>query len=228
MKYLALLLLFTSSLFAQEYNKVDANGKKHGVWKGTYEESKRPRYEGTFDHGKEIGMFKFFDDNTSGKVIATREFNSKDNSCYTIFYDQKGLRVSEGKLVNKVYEGEWKYYHENSKVIMSTENYVNGVLSGIRKVYYPNGKIAEETNYINGIKEGIYKKYAENGIALEEKFYKKGEYDGPAVFRSPENLVIAKGKFEKGFKVGIWELNTNGKITQENMSPQTPKKNSKK
>ena len=70
MKYLALLLLFTSSLFAQEYNKVDANGKKHGVWKGIYEESKRPRYEGTFDHGKEIGMFKFFDDNTSGKVIA--------------------------------------------------------------------------------------------------------------------------------------------------------------
>ena len=29
--------------------------KKHGIWKGVYEESKRPRYEGTFEHGKEIG-----------------------------------------------------------------------------------------------------------------------------------------------------------------------------
>lgn len=224
MKYIVLLLFITSSFFAQENNKLDVNGKKHGVWKGVYELSKRPRYEGTFEHGKEIGTFRFFDDNDSGKVIATREFSSKDNSCYTIFYNQKGNKVSEGKLVNKLYEGEWKYYHEDSKMIMTSEFYIDGKLSGLRKVYYPNGKIAEETQYINGVKEGTYKKFAENGIALEEKNYKKGEYDGPAVFRSPENVVIAKGKFEKGFKVGIWELNVNGKITFENMSAKVPQK----
>ena len=109
MKYLVILLLYSVSLFAQEINQIDANGKKHGIWKGVYEQSKRPRYEGTFDHGKEIGIFKFFDDTNAGTVIATRDFNSKDNSCYTIFYNQKGNKVSEGKLVNKLYVGEWKY-----------------------------------------------------------------------------------------------------------------------
>ena len=60
--------MFSISLFAQEFNQLDSNGKKQGLWKGVYEESKRPRYEGTFEHGKEVGMFKFFDDTKAGTV----------------------------------------------------------------------------------------------------------------------------------------------------------------
>jgi hypothetical protein len=89
MKYIFLYLFQTVILFAQDYNKLDENGKKHGLWKGIYEESKRPRYEGAFDHGKETGLFKFFDDTKTGTVIATRDFSANDNSCYTIFYNQK-------------------------------------------------------------------------------------------------------------------------------------------
>jgi antitoxin component YwqK of YwqJK toxin-antitoxin module len=228
MKNLLLIFFFTTSLFAQEINQLDANGKKQGVWKGVYEQSKRPRYEGTFEHGKEVGMFKFFDDTKAGTVIATREFNSKDNSCYSIFYNQKGNKVSEGKLVNKLYEGEWKYYHEDSALVMTSENYVNGKLNGIRKVTYPTGKIAEEANYKNGKKDGSYKKYTENGIVLEESLYKNGEFDGLAIFRGPDNVVVAKGMFVKGKKEGIWEFNTNGKITKENMTTKKVRKFVKK
>ncbi len=224
MKYLIFVFFFTASLFAQETNKLDDKGLKQGLWKGIYEESKRPRYEGTFEHGKEVGMFKFFDDTKVGTVIATREFNSKDNSCYTICYNQNKSKVSEGKLVNKLYEGEWKYYHENSPEIMTLENYLNGKLNGLRKVFYPSGKIAEEANYKNGKKEGSYKKYAENGIILEETIYKNDEYDGLAIFRSPDNVVVAKGNFIKGKKEAIWEFNTNGKITKENMSKKKVRK----
>jgi len=224
MKKLLLILFFSSSIFAQETNKLDEKGLKHGLWKGAFEESKRPRYEGTFEHGKEVGLFKFFDDTKAGTVIATREFNPKDNSCYTIFYNQNKNKVSEGKLINKEYVGEWKYYHEDSPQIMTIENYVNGKLNGLRSVFYPSGKIAEEINYKNGIKEGSYKNYAENGIVFEESIYKNGEYDGLAIFRSPQNVVVAKGMYAKGVKVGIWEFNTNGKITKENMSKQKVRK----
>ena len=124
MKQILILLLLTNLCFAQYINKLDGNGKKHGLWKGIYEESKRPRYEGTFEHGKEKGMFKFYDDTKAGTVIATREFNANDNSCYTIFYNQKKNKVSEGKVVNRQYEGDWKYYHEDSPKIMTLEHYV--------------------------------------------------------------------------------------------------------
>ena len=131
MKYFLILLLSTTICFAQEINKFDDNGKKNGTWKGVYEESKRPRYEGVFDHGTEVGVFKFFDDTKVGTVIATREFNPTDNSCYTIFYNQNKNKVSEGKVVNKKFEGSWKYYHEDSSEIMTTENYIDGKLEGV-------------------------------------------------------------------------------------------------
>lgn len=223
MKYFIFLVFTSFSLLAQDFNKIDANGKKHGLWKGTFEESKRPRYEGTFDHGKEIGLFKFFDDTKAGTIIATREFNKTDNSCYTIFYNQKNNKVSEGKVINKQFEGEWKFYHEDSPAIMTIEQYKNGKLSGVRKVFYKSGKIAEEKTYQDGIKNGDYKKYAENDVVLEETIYVNGEYDGLAIFRNPDNQIVGQGLFKNGKKVGMWKLLEKGKLIDVNMNKQGKK-----
>jgi len=224
MKYLLVFLLFINTIFAQDINKLDEKGLKHGVWKGVFEASNRPRYEGTFNHGKEIGIFKFYDDTKAKTIIATREFNPNDNSCYTIFYNQKNNKVSEGKLVNKLYEGEWKYYHEDSPLIMTTELYVNGKLNGVRRVFYKSEKIAEETTYKNGIKEGVYKKYAENSVVLEESNYKNGLFEGLAIFKSADNIIVAKGFFKNGKKSRIWEFTTDGKTTKQNLNKPQGKK----
>jgi antitoxin component YwqK of YwqJK toxin-antitoxin module len=226
MRYIIVILLITFSVFAQDVNRVDVNGKKHGVWKGIYEESKRVRYEGTFEHGKEVRMFKFFDDTKAGTIIATREFNSNNNSCYTIFYNQNKNKVSEGKVVNKQFDGEWKYYHDDLPSIMTLELYVNGKLNGIRKVFYKSGAIAEETTYKNGIKDGRYKSFAENGVVLEESNYNNGEYDEQAIYRNVDNQIASQGFYEKGKKVGIWKMLEKGKLKDVNMNYQN--KNFKK
>lgn len=218
MKYILVLLFFTKICFAQDINRLDQNGKKQGVWKGMYLESKRPRYEGAFEHGREVGMFKFFDDTKAGTVIATREFNAKDNSCYTIFYNQNKNKVSEGKVVNKQFDGDWKYYHEDLPAIMTLEHYINGKLEGIREVFYKSGKIAEATTYKAGLKNGPYKRYAENGVVLEESIYKKSEYDGLAIFRDEQNQIAGKGLFKNGKKVGMWKMLVKGKLKDVNMN----------
>jgi antitoxin component YwqK of YwqJK toxin-antitoxin module len=211
-----LVFLCCQTVFAQtDFNALDDKGRKHGVWKGVYEASGRPRYEGTFDHGVEIGVFNFFDDTKVKSIIATRAFNAKENSCYTTFYDQKKNVVSEGKEINKLREGQWKYYHKASKAIMTLENYKKGKLEGIRTVYYPSGKVVDEINYKNGLKEGVYKKYSENGIVLENSFFKNGEYDGEAIYKDPNDLVVAKGKFKDGKKIGKWQFFINGKLSSE-------------
>lgn len=223
MKYIFLFLLSGVFGLAQDYNKLDENGKKHGLWRGFYEESKRLRYEGAFEHGKEIGVFKFFDDTKAATIIATREFNTNDNSCYTIFFNQKNNKVSEGKVINKQFEGEWKYYHENSPQVMTLEYYTNGKLNGVRKVFYKSGVIAEETTYKNGVKEGLYKSYAENGIVLEESNFKNGLYDGPATFRTATNVLSSQGVFKNGKKVGLWKILEKGKLKEVNMDKQNRK-----
>lgn len=210
------LVLFSQTLLSQtDFNKLDSQGKKHGVYKGFYEESKRPRYEGTFEHGKEIGLFNFYDDTKAKSIIATREFNAKDNSAYTTFFDQAKNRVSEGKVVNKLFEGSWKYYHQASQTVMTIENYKNGKLEGVRSVFYPNGKIAEETDYKNNFKDGVYKKYSENGIVLEESIFRNNEYNGLAIFRDPDGSVVSKGQFVNGKKAGTWQFFEKGKQAKE-------------
>ena len=223
MKYIFIFFLLTSSLFSQEYNKLDSNGKKHGIWKGIYEQSQRPRYEGNFNEGKEVGMFKFFDDTKAGTVIATREFNLKNNSCYTIFYNQKNNKVSEGNVVNKKFEGEWKYYHENSPSLMTIEFYSDGKLEGVRKVFFASGKIAEETTYSSGIKNGSSKKYTETGIVIEESTFVNGQYDGLALFKSSDGQIVAKGMFKTGKKVDVWKILENEKLKDVNMNKQGKK-----
>ncbi|MBP6557281.1 MAG: hypothetical protein KAX93_05910 [Flavobacterium sp.] len=218
MKYIYLFLLQSLFIYAQDFNKLDSNGMKHGLWKGVYEESKRPRYEGAFEHGKEVGVFKFFDDTKAGTVIATRDFTANNNSCYTTFFNQKSNKVSEGKVVNKQFDGEWKYYHENSPIIMTSEFYVNGKLNGVRKVFYNSGKIAEETTYKNGVKDGLYKSYAENDVIMEESNYKNGQLEGIAIYRDATNNVSGQGSFKNGKKVGIWKILEKGKIKEVNMN----------
>lgn len=215
--FLFVVFAFTSIVFAQ--NQTDANGKKHGAWKGLYEESKRVKYEGTFDHGRETGIFTFYDDTKLHSVVATRDFSKGNNSAYTVFFDPKKNKVSEGNVVNKQYEGEWKYYHEASPAIMSTENYKDGKLNGSRKVYYRSGNIAEEENYVNGVREGTYKKYAENGTILEEVVYEKGQPDGIAIYRNPDGTIASKGPYVDGLKKGVWEFYENGKLKKKEKYP---------
>ncbi len=222
-----LLLFFVANhcILAQtDFNKLDAKGNKDGLWKGYYPESKRLRYEGTFSHGKEVGIFKFYDDIKTPTVIATREFNPKANSVYTIFYDQSKSKVSEGKQVNRLNEGEWKYYHEKLPDIMTIENYKAGKLDGKRTVFYRGSgikgeeNIAEEANYLKGLKSGSYKKYTMKGVVLESSNYKKGVLDGPAIFNDPLGNLVSKGNFKNGKKTGMWEFYQNEKlVSKDNM-----------
>lgn len=226
-----LFFFFCQTVLSQnDFNKLDEKGNKHGLWKGVYQDTKNPKYEGTFEHGKEVGTFTFFDNTKTKRVIATREFSPKDNSAYTIVYDQLKNKVSEGKVVNKLSEGQWIYYHKASKSIMATENYSKGKLEGVRNVFYPNGKIAEEMMYKNNLKNGAYKRYTESGIIIEESNYKNNEFDGLAIFRDPDDgTIVSKGKFVNGKKAGIWQFFEKGKLVKEaNMSfPQSSSKNKK-
>jgi len=213
-------LIFNFSMFAQsEINQLDDKGNKHGLWKGTYDASKRPRYEGTFNHGIETGIFKYFDDTKAGTVIATREFSDNGRTAYTIFYNQKGNKVSEGKLVNKLREGEWKYYHLNTDVVMTREFYKNDKLDGTRSVYFPNGTIAEETIYVKGKKHGPYKKYTPKGVVLEEVTYVNGEIDGIGIYRHSDGSIASKGPYVNGLKKGIWEFYEGGKLVKKEKHP---------
>ena len=225
MRILSLLLCSVfaiSANFAQTAstpNKLDANGKKDGMWSGFFDNTEVVKYEGTFSKGLETGVFIFYNNNPKHTIMATRDFSKQPNSAYTVFFDDQKNIVSEGNVQNKLYEGLWKYYHKSSKDLMTTENYKKGKLNGKRIVLYKDGKTAEESVYVDGKRSGRYKKITSNGIVLEEVMYQNGELHGIAIYKDPDGNIVAKGNYKNDQKHGTWEFFENGKLTNKEKHP---------
>ena len=99
---LFILLVSLNSFSQNDYNKLNSNGQKQGVWKGFYSDSKRLRYEGTFENGKEVGLFNFYDDtapitaNTIGNWSST--YLNEGFSVQDVYYFSKPFTKSFFKL----------------------------------------------------------------------------------------------------------------------------------
>lgn len=210
------LVFFTGVFYAQDKtNLLDDKGLRHGVWKGVFEQSKRPRYEGVFNHGEETGVFKYFDDTKAGTVIATRDFTKGKGNCYVTIFDQKGNKVSEGNLINKLHEGQWKFYHMESNNIMTLENYKADKLHGVKKVFYRSNTLAEETNYVNGLKNGISRTFSEKEVIIDFHTYKEDKLDGLATYYDGNGQKLYEGNYSKGLKIGTWKFFEKSKLIKE-------------
>lgn len=207
------------SFSQNEINQLDSQGERHGVWKKHYPNSDQLRYEGKFEHGKEVGEFKFYCEDCKDKPNAIKIFNKKDDIAEVKYFTKKGKLVSEGKMDGRNRIGEWIYYHNNSKEIMTRENYVNGELNGKTTTYYPNGKITEEIEYKNGVKNGINNYYSPTGVLLKKLIYKNEELDGPVIYYDAHGNVVIEGNYRDGKKHGLWKYYKDKKIVSEETFP---------
>lgn len=215
--YLFLVLLVTTITFGQNINQFDANGKRHGIWKKTFENTNILRYEGEFFHGKEIGLFKFYKNIRKKAVLtATKQFNKTNNKAYVKFLSSRGKLISEGEMIGKTYVGVWKYYQNRNTNLLTLEHFDgHGILDGERSVYYENGQIAEKQFYKAGKLDGISVWYSENNIVLKEYAYVNGELHGVSKFFNPKGELITEGRYKNGKKHGIWKFYENGKLIKE-------------
>ena len=211
-----LILVLTNSVFAQTVNQIDKDGQRHGSWRKFYDKTKELRYEGKFNHGKEIGTFKYYTLSKGKSVLsATKEFNELNNKSVVKFFSSRGKLISQGQMNGKLYIGKWIYYHNKSDAIMSTENYNdNGLLDGEKLVFYPNGKTAEKASYVNGKLDGTSIWYAENGQVLKEFLYKDDELNGVSKYFDSDGNIKAEGVYRSDLKHGIWKYYEDGKLVK--------------
>lgn len=216
-KYLILIFLATYIAAAQNTNQFDANGKRHGIWKKTFKDTKIIRYQGEFNHGKEIGEFKFYKNiNKKAVLTASKVFNNFNSIAKVTFYSSKGKVISEGQMDGKLYIGVWKYYQKNTDGLLILEHYNNtGHLDGERLVYYKNGQVAEKQHYKNGKLEGNSVWFSEKGIVLKAFVYVNDELHGISKYYNPKGVLITEGRYKNGKKHGIWKFYENGKLIEE-------------
>jgi antitoxin component YwqK of YwqJK toxin-antitoxin module len=214
------ILIFSLSLSAMwqnthaqgSTNQMDSNGKRNGVWKKYYTNN-RIRYVGTFEHGKEVGTFKYYSASSSENPIIVKNFHENDELADVQFFTTSGILESEGLMKGKNREGKWLFYHIDGKSVMSEENYLNGRLDGVYKTFYPNGELTEITNYKGGLIDGNYKKYSVKGLLYNDFNYSKGKLNGMAIYYSRKTgNLIKKGPFKDDMRVGTWENYVDGEL----------------
>jgi len=220
MKKITILLLITlvsNVCFSQSVNQFDSNGKRHGIWKKYFDQTQILRYEGEFNHGKEIGVFKFYK-NIEGKSLltATRTFSPSSDIASVQFLSVKGKVISEGKMRSKTYVGKWVYFHKNSLQIMMEEFYNNkGELEGERKTYYLSGKLAENAKYKSGLLDGESKWFSETGKMIRLFTYQADKLQGPAKSYDASGKLEMEGVYRNDKKHGVWKYYKKGKLERE-------------
>ena len=223
MKFICFVMLlgyFSISAHAQDpVNQFDENGQRHGIWKKYYEGSRQLRYEGRFNHGREVGTFKFYCGDCEEQAMVIKEFANDGKTAKTSYYTIKGKLVSQGEMADRDRIGEWLFYHEKSQQVMSREHYRKGLLHGKKTTYYPNGNKTEELNYIDGEIQGPAYYYGPNGELLKELHFVDSELHGKALYYDAHGNVVIKGNYKNGAKHGLWEYFENGNKVMEETYP---------
>ncbi len=204
---------------AQEFNALDSEGKRHGKWKKKYEGTNQLRYEGTFDHGKEVGTFKFYKQDSGKNPTATKLFSKNSDTVRVKYFNSKGGVISEGSMKGKQRTGTWTYYHKNSSKVMMTEEYQSGNLHGAQLTYFENGQLTEKAVYVNGKKEGKRIIYAEGGTILKEYTYSNDLLHGSTKYYDAKGVLEIEGNYKKNRKDGVWKYYKNGKLSEEKTFP---------
>jgi len=223
--FLLSLFFVTSIVFAQtELNQLDDNGKRHGVWKKYFPDTKQLRYEGEFSHGKEIGTFKFYCEKCKEQPSIVKVFNVENYIAEVTYFAENGKEISAGKMNGKNRIDIWLYYHKNGKSIMVEENYKNGLLDGKITTFYPNGGLTETIMYSEGKKEGENLYYSPASIVIKRLNNTNNMLHGPAYYYDAHGNVIIEGTYKLDAKHGLWKYYQNGKLVKEETYPKPRKK----
>ena len=203
--------------FAQSQNtknKFDENGKRHGYWSKNYPGKDLLRYSGNFHHGKEIDTFKYYTiENDKSVLSAIKIFNKNDDVAKVIYMTSAGNIISEGLMDGKKHIGKWIYYHKNSKIKMIEEYYnKEGLLEGVKSIFYNNGNKAERAIYKNGKLNGESIWYSIDNNITRISNYKDGELHGKTTYYDKFKHKTDEGVYNNGKKSGVWTYYKSGKI----------------
>ena len=197
-------LAFQSILFAQ-INQYHNDGTRHGFWEKKFEGTDQIRYSGKFDHGVEIGDFKFYKKGFKDHPTAIKTFSEQGKKAVIKFYTQRGKLISTGVEYNRKKEGKWEYYHNRSNKLMMVEYYENGLLEGERTNYYDNGQISETVSFIKGKKEGKELVYSLKNVLIKEFTFANNELNGINKFFTGRGILIIEGMYKDDKKQGLWK-----------------------
>ena len=182
-------------------NQTDLAGHKQGVWVEKYRNGNRKTQINYVD-GKPLGDYYRFYEKTGG--LSAHLYFSEYNDASAILYGEDGSMIALGYYHNQKKDSIWQYL-KNDTIVVSQENYKNGVKDGKQTTYFDYGFPAEEIMYVNGKREGIWKRYYETMQPVFETTFHNDKLEGKYTKYDIDGNVIISGTYKDGLQVGEWK-----------------------
>jgi antitoxin component YwqK of YwqJK toxin-antitoxin module len=207
MKTTALILsvLITAAAFGQDYNKVDANGLKQGVWKKPYEGTQVFRYVGEFKDDKPVGKFVYYYE--TGDVEAVIQFLPDGKTAYSQMYHESGYMMAKGKYINQLKDSTWIHFDDRG-IVSYQQDYKMGKKDGLEVVYYEpvNGQylVAKYANWKDDVPHGEFKTYHPNTQLASEGQYETGNLHGVIKYYHSNGRLMRVERYQYAVRHGYW------------------------
>lgn len=218
-------------------NKMDATGKKLGLWKEIREGFE---WYGLYVNNQKSGTWVNYHPGTTPLLVNKTEswIGGKKNGL-SLELDRTGYLVSQKFYKNDSLDGvstefaggakpkselTWhggklngikKLYNQENFKLQEEGMFVNNLREGVAKWYSLDGKIIIEYNYKHGQLEGKMKTFYKNGNSTTEGTYVNNDLEGEYFEYYEDGKPKNTGKYVKGKKEGLWkEYDEDGKMKQ--------------
>ena len=216
---LVLSFLSSPSLLAQE---VDPNG--YNIF---YYDDGAIASEGKFKDGKPNGIWKAYYPNEVLKSIGLKRNGLSDSTW--LFFDKKGRETWKYEFADDKKNGCAQEFDTLGNVVKEMY-YVNNVLQGEVREFYPSGELKRLVNFEDGKEAGMAYEYDKEGTIITEEVYDDGflkereqynRYDEngkkTGTWREfyPDGTLKRVTNFKDGEKKGLYkEYNKKGKLIE--------------
>ena len=123
-----------------------------------------------------------------------------ENTPYTgqiVEYFNNGKVKGTGEFKDGLVHGLRTVYYENGNKSLE-RNYQNGIENGASIEYYPSGQVKQEANFKNGKQDGIFKVYYQSGQVHAILTFSNDIQEGDYFEYAPDGKLIAQYYFVKG------------------------------
>jgi antitoxin component YwqK of YwqJK toxin-antitoxin module len=129
----------------------------------------------------------------------------------------ESAKLEEGRYVNNMKSGTWKFYNCRTGNIKSEITFKEDKKIGYAKIYGSNGKLREEGFWNTNHWEGKYKFYHENGNLYQDfQFGNDGKRDGPQRYYHSNGKLMVEGNWKDSKEAGIIKsYNEDGQLIEE-------------
>jgi antitoxin component YwqK of YwqJK toxin-antitoxin module len=144
--------------------------------------------EGNFVNGVHDGAWTLW--HPKGQICKTVTFKmGRAEGTWDVFRPDGSMQAKRTYKNNKR-DGLWTMYHDDGKTPHIEATYVDGVVEGVRRVYFANGKLQQEAIYSGNMLNGPLTEWDETGRKVLDANFKNNKRDGEFTLFRPDGETV--------------------------------------